>query len=89
MSESIAARSEEAEEEFDPLFCEVKPGPQDNGAMIVINTTPGSASLVARHLDSRGGENILGTIAGDDTIFVAPKKLSEIRQTLKAIRESF
>ena len=62
---------------------------EDNGSIVVINTTPGSASLIARHLDSRSNENILGTIAGDDTIFVAPKNIREIRQTLQSIRDSF
>lgn len=61
---------------------------EDNGSIIVINTTPGSASLVARHLDSRT-ENILGTIAGDDTIFVAPQNIKEIKKTLSSIKASF
>jgi transcriptional regulator of arginine metabolism len=43
-----------------------------NGTLIVIRTTPGSASLVARRLDQARPQGILGTIAGDDTIFVAP-----------------
>ena len=38
--------------------------------LIVIKTTPGAAQLIARLLDSIGkSEGILGTIAGDDTIF--------------------
>ena len=44
-----------------------------NDSMIVIQTSPGSASLVARHLDMNKPADILGTIAGDDTIFVAAK----------------
>ena len=43
---------------------------QHNGAMIVIHTISGSASLVARFLDQTKPAGILGTIAGDDTIFV-------------------
>lgn len=56
-----------------------------NGAMIVIHTSPGSASLVARHLDQTKPEGLLGTIAGDDTIFVAPASMKKIAQTVRAI----
>lgn len=61
----------------------------NNDSMIVIHTTPGSASLVARHLDMNRPGDILGTIAGDDTIFVAPSKDLSIKQTIVAIKESF
>ena len=60
-----------------------------NDSMIVIQTSPGSASLVARHLDMNKPADILGTIAGDDTIFVAPSRDFSIKQTITAIRESF
>jgi transcriptional regulator of arginine metabolism len=60
-----------------------------NDSMIVIQTSPGSASLVARHLDINRPADILGTIAGDDTIFVAPSKEHSIKQTILAIRDSF
>lgn len=60
-----------------------------NDSMIVIQTTPGSASLVARQLDMNKPADILGTIAGDDTIFVAPSKEFSIKQTITAIRECF
>lgn len=59
-----------------------------NDSLIVIQTTPGSASLVARQLDLNRPAGILGTIAGDDTIFVAPSKDISIKQTIAAIRES-
>jgi transcriptional regulator of arginine metabolism len=62
-----------------------------NGSIVVLHTTPGSASLVARHLDHVRPGGILGTIAGDDTIFVAPADLSarELKATIRAIQESF
>jgi transcriptional regulator of arginine metabolism len=56
-----------------------------NGAMIVMHTTVGSASLVAAHMDHQKIPGILGTIAGDDTIFVAPTSVLEIDATLKRI----
>ncbi len=58
---------------------------EDNGSMIVIHTTPGSASLIARQLDQTRPEGMLGTIAGDDTIFVAPASSRKIDATIKAI----
>ena len=41
------------------------------GNLLVLKTPPGSANLVASALDAAGMEEIAGTIAGDDTIFVA------------------
>lgn len=60
---------------------------QHNGSMIVVHTPPGSASLVARHLDQTKPAGLLGTIAGDDTIFVAPVSSKRIDETMKAILE--
>lgn len=62
---------------------------QHNGSLIVIQTTPGSASLVAHQLDKTKPEGILGTIAGDDTIFVAPSSLKRIGETIQAIMAEF
>jgi transcriptional regulator of arginine metabolism len=60
-----------------------------NGSLIVIHTSPGSASLVAAQLDSKKPEGILGTIAGDDTIFVAPASTKKIQETIQAIYAEF
>lgn len=62
---------------------------RSNGSMIVIQTSPGSASLIARHLDHTKPGGILGTIAGDDTIFVAPASAREINSTIREIVTSF
>ena len=40
-------------------------------ALVVLRTPPGSANLVANALDAAGLEGVAGTIAGDDTIFIA------------------
>ena len=37
---------------------------------VVVNTNPGMAQAAAAALDGIGGENIVGTLAGDDTIFI-------------------
>lgn len=61
---------------------------RSNESMIVMTTTPGSASLVARHLDRVRPGGLLGTLAGDDTIFVAPASVRSIAATIRAIEDS-
>lgn len=41
------------------------------GNLLVLKTPPGSANLVANALDAAGLEEVAGTLAGDDTIFLA------------------
>jgi len=43
-----------------------------NHSLVVVRTHPGSAPAVARAIDLARVPEVLGTIAGDDTIFVAP-----------------
>jgi transcriptional regulator of arginine metabolism len=43
-----------------------------NDSLVVIRTAVGAASAVARAVDDARLPEVLGTIAGDDTIFVAP-----------------
>jgi len=63
---------------------------QHNDVMVIIRTTPGAAQLIARLLDSVGKkEGVLGTIAGDDTIFIAPLKVADIDFTLAKVKELF
>lgn len=55
-----------------------------NDAVVVIHTSPGAAQLIARLLDSLGkSQGILGTIAGDDTIFVTPSTALPLRNCMK------
>ncbi len=61
-----------------------------NDALIVIHTSPGAAQLIARLLDSLGkSEGILGTIAGDDTIFITPTDSHKIKETFSAVKTLF
>ncbi len=60
---------------------------QGNDAMVVIHTIPGAASMVARHIDFRRSGEFLGTIAGDDTVFVALSGKSPAAGAVRLIRE--
>ncbi len=61
-----------------------------NGALVVIHTSPGAAQLIARLLDSLGkAEGILGTIAGDDTIFITPTSDTDIEELYLSALELF
>ncbi len=61
-----------------------------NDVLIVVRTSPGAAQLIARLLDSMGkAEGILGTIAGDDTIFITPTREMTIATLIEQITELF
>jgi len=54
-----------------------------NEVMIIVRTSPGAAQLIARLLDSLSkSDGVLGTIAGDDTIFIAPTNVDKIEETI-------
>lgn len=53
------------------------------GNLIVIKTPPGSAHLVGVVLDQSESEEIVGTICGDDTIFVACRSPASAAETAK------
>ena len=43
------------------------------GSLLVLKTRPGAAQLIAARIDRANLKGIVGTIAGDDTIFIAMK----------------
>lgn len=61
-----------------------------NNVMVIIRTSPGAAQLIARLLDSLSAKDgVLGTIAGDDTIFIAPADINHIEDTLEKVEALF
>ena len=57
-----------------PLLHELVRAIDDNGSLVVVHTAPGAAQIVAGTLDRAHVPEVLGTIAGDDAIFVAPAR---------------
>lgn len=61
---------------------------QSNDCMVIIKTLRGRASGVAEILDQLELPDILGTIAGDDTIFIAPTSSKKIPAIIKRIKDA-
>ena len=53
----------------------------------VVKTLSGSANIAAEALDNLGWQEIVGTIAGDNTIFVAAKSESDAEMITNRIRK--
>jgi transcriptional regulator of arginine metabolism len=51
-------------------------GVESNGALVIVRTKSSAAATVARALDEAGLAEVMGTLAGDDTVFVAPRRAS-------------
>jgi len=55
-------------------------------ALVVVHTPPGEANRVGIALDRLAWPEIVGTIAGDDTIFLAVSNQAAQRQVLRRLR---
>lgn len=63
-------------------------GVKHNGMQIILKTGIGGAPLISRMLDSLGEPvGILGTLAGDDTIFIAPTDINRIDEITQSVRD--
>ena len=56
-------------------------------ALIVLHTPPGEANRVAVALDRLAWADVVGTIAGDDTIFLAVKNTVAQRRVLRQVQK--
>lgn len=53
--------------------------------ILVLNTAPGNANTVASAIDHAGWKEIIGTIAGDDTIFLVIKPKEAVTDVIARI----
>jgi transcriptional regulator of arginine metabolism len=58
-----------------------------SGNIGVIKTRPGYASSIAYNIDNSNSTNIIGTIAGDDTIFIVIKQGVTKEEVIDALSE--
>ncbi|MCX6110694.1 MAG: arginine repressor [Proteobacteria bacterium] len=53
--------------------------------LIVLRTGPGHAQMAALHLDRARLSGVIGTVAGDDTIFIAVRNRAEQAKVMRRI----
>jgi len=54
-------------------------------SLVVVKTAPGHAQMMASAFDQWPPEGVVGTVAGDDTIFLATSSAKASEQVLKAL----
>ncbi len=60
---------------------------ESNESLIVVKTLPGRAQGVAELIDAMHNPEILGTLAGDNTIFITPRSTKKIGRLIRTLRE--
>ncbi|MGD9567833.1 MAG: arginine repressor [Sedimentibacter sp.] len=56
--------------------------------IIVLKTIPGAAQICASAIDYMGVDHIVGTLAGDDTVFVAIRTMENVDQVLEEFKKN-
>ena len=59
----------------------------DNGSLVVVHTEAGAAEVIAGALDRARLPDVLGTIAGDDAIFIAPARGASAARLARKVRD--
>jgi transcriptional regulator of arginine metabolism len=60
---------------------------ETGGSIAVLHTGPGRAPLLALEIDRAGLKPVLGTVAGDDTIFVATRSTRDAGRILTQFKQ--
>ena len=58
-----------------------------NETLILIRTLPGAAGTVAEYIDSQRLPEVLGTVAGDNTVLVIPSSIKLLPPLQRALKE--
>lgn len=58
-----------------------------NEMMIVIRTYPGLAAFVGDYIDQHQELDVLGSLAGENTVFITPRSIKKIKRTYHTLCE--
>ncbi len=64
-------------------------GVREGAAIVVVHTRPGAAQAVAAIVDQSRLDSIIGSIAGDDTIFLVPARKVSTQALARSLRRLF
>jgi len=70
-------------------IAELVVGIRDAAALVVVHTLPGAAQAIAAQLDRARLPAVVGTLAGDDTIFVVPDRRTSPRRLAAQLARRF
>jgi transcriptional regulator of arginine metabolism len=59
-----------------------------NESIIVVHTLPGCANTVGEYVDVRRYRDIIGTVAGDNTLLVVPSSMKKTTQVLQFLKHT-
>jgi len=69
------------------IFAEWVQAVETSGSMVVVRTPPGSAHLVALAVDQAKLPEVVGTIAGDDALFIAVRSTLPTEPLAQRLRD--
>lgn len=78
---SQAAVEQSGEQRLADLLRDLPVDVRESGTLLVIRAVPGTAHAIAAALDRARWPHVLGTIAGDDTLFVACADVAAVSRT--------
>lgn len=82
---SMEAHGDRRDEKLNRALREFVSSVETAGTLVVLKTPPSAAHPVAYALDEAGLDEAVGTIAGDDTIFVATKSAALAEKLAKRL----
>ena len=71
------------QDRFNRIFSSSVLSVNSSGNLIVIKTISGSANAAAEAIDSMKWPDVLGTLAGDNTVFIVVKEGRSVIETIK------
>lgn len=77
-----------AKSKYDSIFKEIVLSLQCSGNIMVIKTVSGAANSAAAYIDSLLLPTVLGTIAGDDTVFCVATSQQDALETMNSLKET-
>ncbi len=84
---TIAQSQEGIAERLNKMFENSVVSIDDAMNIIIVKTIPGAAQICASAIDYMGLENVAGTLAGNDSVFVAIKSLEAVEDIMEEFRK--